>query len=393
MILRLQLNFIIFITFLCSNNLLGQNGLTTENSVINSIEIFEQEDIPIQLKMRIMNSHSAIGKSYNWKKSSPKKQGLDSKILKRAFTEAKNSAYINSLIIIKNGYLVKEEYYNNGNKNVLDLTFSVTKSITSALIGIAIDKGYIKSIDQKIIEFFPEYNTPDLDQRIQTITIKHILTMQAGFDNENNIAKKMGSANNMIEAIINSDLQFDPGTDFLYSTHGSHILSGLITKVSKMSTEDFALKYLFNPIGIKSVVWPKDQNDINIGGAGILLTPRDMARFGYLYLQNGYLNQQQLIPDKWIAKSTLNYRDYTNSWEEITNLGYSYQWWTGHMDEYSIFFASGYGGQWILVIPDIDMVIVTTMNANSEKNWEQMTSFISLVYNNIIPSVKTELQH
>lgn len=374
-----------------SNIIFGQSDSNIENVVQNVTDIFEQEDIPMQLKMRIINANSAIGKSYKWEKSSSKKQGLDPKILNRAFTEAKNSGYINSIIVIKNGYLVKEEYYNGGNKDVLDLTFSVTKSITSALIGIAIDKGYIKSIDQKIIDFFPEYNTVDLDKRIQTITIKHILTMQAGFDNENNISEKMKSAKNMIEAILNSSLQFDPGTDFLYSTYGSHILSGIITKASNMSTEDFALKYLFNPIGIKSVLWPKDQNGINIGGAGVLLTPRDMARFGYLYLQKGYLNEQQLIPSDWIAESIINYRDYDDSWEEITNLGYSYQWWTGQMDKYPIYFASGYGGQWILVIPSLNIVIVTTMNANSEKDWKQMTSFIPLVYNYIIPSVKTEL--
>lgn len=391
MILKLRLIFVIFIIFLLSNNLLGQDVTHLKNSIEDVTDIFEKENIPLQLKMRIMNSHSAIGKSYNWTKSSPKKQGLDPKLLKKAFIEAKNSSYINSLIIVKNGFLIKEEYFNSGNKTVLDLTYSVTKSITSALIGIAIDKGYIKSIDQKILDFFPEYNVPDLDPRIKDISIKHILTMQAGFDNEKNITQKMASAPNMINAIINSELQFDPVTDFLYSTHGSHILSGIITKVSKMSTEDFALKYLFNPIGIESIIWSKDQNGINIGGAGTLLTPRDMARFGYIYLQNGYLNEQQIIPAKWIAESTLNYRNYTDTWEEITNLGYSYQWWTGQMDEYSIYFASGYGGQWILIIPNLDMVIVTTMNAYSEKNWEQMTSFISLVYNNIIPGIRKTL--
>ena len=313
--------FICILFICCSKILLSQNNLSGGESFYWVTESLENENLPLPLKIRIANLESAIGKSYNWEKSSPKKQGLDTKILKSAYNEVKSKPYINSLVIIKNGYLVKEEYFNGGDRNTLDLTYSVTKSIISALIGIAIDKGYIKGLDQKIMDFYPEYNTPNLDSRKKDITIRHILTMQAGFDHENNISKKMISAPNMIKAIINSELKFDPGTDYLYSTSGSHLLSGIITKATQMSTKDFAIKYLFKPLDIKSVIWTTDQNGIYTGGAGLFLTPRDMARFGYLYLQKGQLNEQQIISAEWIKISTQNHRSYTETWNEMTNLG------------------------------------------------------------------------
>jgi len=119
---------------------------------------------------------------------------------------------------------------------------------------------------------------------------------------------------------------------------------------------------------------------------GLYLAARDMARFGYLYMENGYLNQQ-IVPSEWVEFSVQNYRDYTEPWEEMEDVGYGFQWWTGRFDEYPIYFASGFGGQWILNVPDLNMIIVATMNAFTENNWQQMASLIPIIYNNILPAV------
>lgn len=267
------------------------------------------------------------------------------------------------------------------------MIFSATKSFTSALIGIAIQEGYIDSLDQRMIDFYPEYDNHDLDPRKKNITIRHLLTMQSGFDQESNIGLEVGLAPNMIAAIIGSELRFDPGTDFLYSTHGSHILSGIITKATGMSALEYAIKKLFTPMGVQTMYWSHDQNGITYGGSGLYLTPRDMARFGHLFIEKGYLDTQQIIPADWIALSVRNHRNYREPWKEMNDVGYGFQWWTGRFDQYPLYFASGYGGQCIINIPDLNMIIVATMDASTEIGYQHMESLIPIIYNHILPSV------
>ena len=117
------------------------------------------------------------------------------------------------------------------------------------------------------------------------------------------------------------------------------------------------------------------------------MTPRDMARFGYLYIEKGRIGDRQIVSDKWVQESTTNQRGFTTPWKEMTDVGYGYQWWTGKMSDYEIYFASGLGGQWILNIPELNMVVVSTMNAYTENGNKQMETFISLLDRYIIPSV------
>jgi CubicO group peptidase (beta-lactamase class C family) len=330
---------------------------------------------------------SFTGESYDWPVSSPEAQGLKGDVLRSAFDEAEKKSYMYSLLVVKNGYLVAEAYYHGRNKNTLDLIFSATKSVTSALIGIAVQEGRIDSLDQKMMDFFPEYDTPDLDPRKKEITIRHLLTMQSGFEDEAHIGEKVDTASNMITAIITSELRFDPGTDFLYSTDGSHLLSAILARAAGMSTLNYAVKKLFKPLGIRSVYWASNKNGITYGGSGLCLTPRNMARFGYLYLEKGLVDQQQIVPADWIALSVQNHRSYREPWKEMDDVGYGFQWWTGRFGNYPVYFASGFGGQWILNIPDLNMIIVATMNAKTEVRWQHMESLIPLVSKCILPAV------
>ncbi len=327
---------------------------------------------------------------YEWETSTPEKQGLDSFMINRALCQICRISYYYSFLIVRNGYLVVEDYYNGRNEYIMDPIFSVTKSYISAVIGIAIDKGYIESIDSKLLDFFPEYIDEDTDPRKFEITIGHLLTMTAGFDHENNIGSELNKTENMIASIIASDLRFNPKTDFLYSTHGAHLLSGIINKVTGMSTREFTLRELFNPMGCESVKWIKDQNGIDFGGAGMFLTPRDMARFGYLYLKNGILDGKQIVPGEWIKNSVTTHHHYTEAWDKMGELGYGYLWWTGELRGYPLYFASGLGGQFILVIPDLNMVVISTMHESAENDSNQMESFITIVNNYILPAVNSQ---
>lgn len=324
---------------------------------------------------------------YDWQTSTPEEQGLDQELLEQAFAEAEALSYYYSLLIVRNGFLVEEAYYQDRTPHSPDPIYSVTKSVLSTLIGMALEMGYIDSLDQKLMDFFPTAVSSTGDDRKENITIRQLLTMQAGFQHERDIGHEMSIAPHMIEAIIGSELKFDPGTDFLYSTHGSHLLSGILTKAARMSSFTFAYEFLFKAMGTNAVAWARDQNGYFYGGAGMHMTPRDMAALGMLYLNKGILDGQRLLPEYWIEESVTNHRSYVEPWKEMDDVGYGYLWWTGAFNGNPIYFASGFGGQWILVVPHLDMVVVSTMNAMTEdEDWNQMTSFIRIVYDYILPA-------
>ncbi len=327
------------------------------------------------------------GNAFDWPVSTPTAQGLDADVLQDAFELAASITHMQSLLVVRNGYLVGEEYFDGTDENSMVRLFSATKSVTSALIGIAIRQGYIESLDQPMMDHLEAYDSGDLDSRMYDITIRHLLTMQSGIDAEENIAEAVSTAPNMVAAILDTELQFDPGTDFLYSSHGSQLLSAVITTSTGVSTLEFSLQTLFTPIGVETVSWHTDQNGIQIGGGDLFLTPRDMARFGWLYLEEGFVNGRQIVPLQWIEESTRNYLDETSSWFEMEDVGYGLHWWTGRFDEYSVYAAIGYAGQWILNIPDLDMVIVAVMNPYAEDAEQNSGTLIPLVYNNILPAV------
>jgi CubicO group peptidase (beta-lactamase class C family) len=327
------------------------------------------------------------GDSFEWPVSTPAEQGLRADLLERAADEVSATDYIYSLLVARNGYLVSETYANGVDSGSLTLTYSATKSVTSALIGIALQEGFIDSLDQRVLDIFPEYDYQE-DERKGNITVRHLLTMQAGFDHETNIGAVVNAAPDMVAAIFESELRFEPGTDFLYSTHGSHILSAIITKTTGMYTEAYAELKLFSPIGVESFAWHNDQTGIPFGGAGLYLTARDMARYGQLYLQGGSVDRRRVVPAEWVTLSTRNHRAYTEPWEEMDSVGYGFQWWTGTVRDYPLYFASGFGGQWIVVIPTADMVVVSTMNALTETDdWQQMEFLIELLDQSILPAV------
>ncbi len=328
--------------------------------------------------------------AFDWPESTPMDQGLDGGLIEDAYVDASRTSFVLSLLIVKNGFLVSEAYFNGSGQEFLNSTFSVTKSITSTLVGLALHEGYIDSIDQRMLDFFPEYTALN-DARKNDITIRHLLTMQSGFEHETNLSSIIDTARNTVAAILESGLRFDPGSDFLYSTHGSHLLSAIVTRATGRNSNDYALAKIFRPIGVDSIAWATDFNGVSYGGAGLWMTPRDMARFGYLFLHGGNLDGQQVIPEEWVTIATQNHRSHTTTWEEMSDVGYGFQWWTGEVRHHRLFFASGFGGQWIVVIPTLDMVVVSTANAYSESTeWEQMEYLIELMDMFLLPAADSQ---
>jgi len=308
------------------------------------------------------NSKTAIVSYYpdeNWRVSTPEKQGVDSEILLKMFESIQSTSTLDfhSILIIRNGHLITEAYWDPYNKNTTHNIKSASKSIISALVGIALGKKYLNSLDQTVSEFYPEYVKDSLKQ---TITLHDLLTMTGGFNWMEDAGPSPYDLNNW--NII--PMRDKPGETFEYNTAMTHMMSAILTKATGVSTEEFANKWLFEPLGITNYQWTKGKDGIYHGGSDIFLTPRDMAKFGYLYLRNGQWNKKQIVPKEWIKESTTKKVNIPAHDSYAEGLNYGYWWWIQEKG----YMAWGAGGQYIIVNPDLDLVIVFTADGFDDIN-------------------------
>ncbi|QQS37082.1 MAG: serine hydrolase [Ignavibacteriales bacterium] len=330
----------------------------------------------------------------DWKISTPEEQGLNPLLVSQLFYDAASLETLYSLLVIKNGYLVAEKYFNNGSVDQLSKRASVTKSYISALTGIAVDKGYIKCIDQKMIEFFPEITDHITNPEKKKITIRQMLQMRAGFPWEETDSVYWNAlwSGKYVHKIVDFPLTADPGTDFQYSNLTSNWLGIITTRACGTDIKTFGQKYLFDPLGVSVGNWPRDLDGYYIGSGDIEITARDMAKFGQLYLDNGLYEGKQLISSEWIENSLKNYSGEINSagiksgrvGRYFHNIGYGFQWWSAESGEHHFNYAAGHGGQFIIILKDLNMIIVTTADPFYGKeehfrSWRYEQSIYNLV--------------
>lgn len=303
-----------------------------------------------------------------WQTADPSILKMDSEKLLELESMIKSQySNINGIVVIKNGYMAYERYFNGYGPDNTHHVASVTKSIISALIGIAIDAGYIKNVDQKVLDFFPEYVLSDADMQKGEITIRHLLTMTAPypFEDWHEPLDKMCMQSDWTKYILDILGQRGNIGTFKYSTAGTHLLSVIITRSTGKSAREFANEHLFNPIGMKQIPnyemksfgfddlfgkdvkgWVNDPSGNSTGGWGLTLTPRDMARFGFLYLNRGIWNNNKIISETWIDESTA-----------MNSNKYGYLWWLRQEDGVFAYLAMGDGGNVICCIPEKDLVV------------------------------------
>lgn len=270
-----------------------------------------------------------------------------------------------SLLIVKNGYLIAEKYFNGFTVNEAIQTASVTKSIISALTGIAIRENVIEGTDQKLKDFFPEIAWESTDPRKSEITVEQILEMRSGYPWEEvyGYLETLSRSSNWIPFLKEFPLVHDPGTQFGYSNFTAHIMGIIIARSAKQSLLSFARDYLFDDLGISVPKWPADANGYYYGSGDIYMTPRNLAKFGQLFLDEGVWNGVQYIPSEWIKSSFQVYSSSTYGRDILTNirtLKYGYLWWSGTSGSHQIWFAWGHGGQMVVIIHDLNMVVVAT---------------------------------
>ena len=293
-----------------------------------------------------------------WQSSTPEEQGMHSQKLADMMEVIKKNSYnVDSVLIIRNGYIVLDAYFFPFSKDLRHPIHSCTKSIMSALIGIAIEKGYIKSVDQPVKDFFPDKTIANMDDYKKSMTLEHLLMMASGFDCKDSYLYdwkgllEMKDSEDWAQYVLDLPMAGPPGDSFEYCNGVSYLLSVIIHNTTKMKTLDFARKYLFNPLGISEIVWEQSPQGIDIGYAGMWLKPHDMAKIGWLYLNNGRWGQKQIVPAPWVEASTRGHID-ANPGDQ-----YGYHWWVKNDGNYS---AVGYKGQFIFVEREKNMVVVFT---------------------------------
>lgn len=328
-----------------------------------------------------------------WLKSIPEEQGMDSTQLNELLDYIADhySRTIDSLIIARHGYIVFEEYPSGLSPDTLHVLHSVTKSFTSALIGIAIQKGFINNVNQKVVNFFPNRSIANLTTYKQDMTIEHLLTMTAGYewneweypytDSRNGLIRAISSGD-FVQHMLDLPMAYAPGSVWTYCTGASHLLSAIIEEVTNQTALAFAQENLFDPLGITDVYWQFDSQGIYYGGSALHLKPRDMAKFGLLYLNNGTCDGQQIIPIDWVLNSTSTiYHQFSDEYN-----GYGYQWWTWPSLG-GVYYAAGLYQQKIIVVPEHDLVVVFTADIREGSDPEP-----AILYHFIIPAMINDTQ-
>jgi len=280
------------------------------------------------------------------------------------FADAQDAAEkmprLHSMLISHRGELVLEKYFNGRTSRQTANVKSVSKSWISALVGIAIERGYIAGLDQPISEFYGEMLAGEDDETKRSITIGNLLSMQAGL--ETTSFYNYGAwvlSDDWVRFALQQPLRAEPGTRLLYSTGNTHLLSDILTQVTGRSTLQFARDELGRPLGFHIEAWPTDPDGIYFGGNNMEITPRQMLKFGELYLNKGRANGRQVIPESWVD---ISIQPRAESSRERGRY-YGYGWWVRDMAGVQIAYAWGYGGQFILLAPSLDLVVVTTSSS------------------------------
>lgn len=305
-------------------------------------------------------SHSVeVWPTLGWTTKSPESQGMDATALEAVYDDVEASgADVRSLLVVRHGYIVAEEYftpqlYDVNNTHIL---FSVTKSVVSCLIGIAIDLGFIDNTSQLLLDFFPERTVANMSTWKEEITLEDVLMMRSGFqwdeDNydEYNDFFAMRDSADWVQYVLDRPMAYEPGSTFYYNSGNSHLLAAIINVTTGMTPLSFADQYLFEPLGISQRAWTIDPQGINFGGSNLALRPRDMAKFGLLYLNNGTWDDSQIVSSEWVERSS------SGPSTPYTHVSYGYQWWID--DQHNWYSARGYNGQFIYVIGEQDIVVV-----------------------------------
>ena len=354
--------------------------------------------------------------------------GMNTAMLSKAVDRIQKGRYreVHSFLIFKDGLLVLEEYFPGHDYKWDGPNFhgewvswgpdkrhnihSVGKSVTSACVGIAVKEGFIKSVDQSIFDYLPDHRHLNTTGK-ERITIEHLLTMTSGLawdelgtsysDTENDLIALWIDCNDPVTCVLERPPVSEPGTTFVYSSGSSIVLGEIVKNATGMDIEAFSARYLFQPLGIKPVEWDWINDDVIYAGGNQLMTPREMLKFGVVYLNEGVWNGQQVISRQWVDSTAQPYPGPGNSWSNSPwrpvpiddgtrgQRGYSYAWYTHEFShggrKIPSYWGTGFGGQKIIVFPDEDAVVVFTSG-----NYAMASTNAKILEDFVVPAFEQE---
>ena len=343
-----------------------------------------------------MKQEAEAAPDWEWPVSTPGEQGLDPEPLVeliKLMGEGVRFPRLNCLLIVRNGYLVLEEYFRGFKAERLHTLQSVSKSFTSALVGMAIAKGDFEGVEEKVLDFFPDVETiANLDDRKSAMRLRDLLTMRSGTDYHE---RGPDSPHFQLNALptgwdrfyLDRPMLREPGTSFLYDSGGVILLSSMLKNRTGLHADAYMERFLFAPLQIEKKFWFKNQEGHPHTGGGLHLRPRDTAKFGLLYLQGGRWQGEQVVPEDWVRES---FRQRVDLGKKRTGtIGYGYLWWILAPDpegkgEQNIFAAMGFRAQYIFVIPEHEMVVVVNGDTRSGSDQNKPIEFL---YSHILPAV------
>jgi len=293
---------------------------------------------------------------------------------------------VHSLLVVRHGYVVAEANVYPFTEDTPQPIHSITKSIVATLVGIALDEGYIESLNQPVLSFFPKLK--GLEPKKRAITIRHLLTMTSGLDwpeherpysAPDNVVSRMKAAEDPVRFVLERPTSANPGKEFNYNSGTWHVLMAILARATGMDPYMFAKEHLFSPLGISRVSWERDGSGLPWGGGGIRMRPRDLAKIGLLYLQRGFWEGKQVVSANWVDQAT---RAHVNTDEDY---GYGYGWWV-YPPKSSIprpiqrvFWASGGTSDRLYVIPALDMALVLTGALDYQESQKVMDILLDMI--------------
>lgn len=335
----------------------------------------------------------------HWREASPQSQGLNEHKLDKFVQQLEAGQLqgpITSFLMVKNGYLVINKTFGQYDGSQAHTLQSVTKSITSTLVGLAIQNGFIENMEQKVLHFFPEYqDIKYLNTYKKEMNLHHALTMRTGqaWTGERHLGALNRFSGDKMKYVLDYKMETQAGKKWYYNSGIAILMGGLLQNATGQNTIDFAQTYLFDPLQITSADWKWSHKGIPHTGGGLFLSPTDLAKIGYLYLRNGKWKDQQLLPKWWVKQATSRHVPHTQKIEGISKIGYGYMWWLLPLDKKNtnndpavIYMAYGHWGQFIFVIPQHDVVVVFTNDDSA--TYSEETRPISLLYQYVLPSIQ-----
>ena len=326
------------------------------------------KDEPLKLSYE---GYTPVALNDGWEISNPVAEGMNAQLLEDAFRQVYwQDGFIGarSLLVFRNGKLVAEAYPSDSEHiNEISNIQSITKSFTSVLTGIALNKGDLDSIDNALYNIYPEYFDEDLNKR--NITLKHVLTMTTGldYDNDGNFLEFYQNDGNSAKYVLTQPLISNPGSIFNYNDGAPQLISKAIESSTGKTLGEYGHENLFAPLNISNYSWEKAKDSSNFGAFGLFMTPRDLGKFGQLLLNQGDWNGQQIVDSSWIDEITTINQNLAGGGGQY----FGYYLWLNPSN--GTFAARGNGGQFIYVSPPLNLVIVYTASPSTSDylNYEQ----------------------